>query len=75
MNDPKLNLLVLYSANIEKSHDFYQTLGLQFVKEKHGRGPEHYASQLSNLVLELYPGKEINKVRLGFSVDDIWTKF
>ena len=42
-----------------------------FTKEKHDKGPEHYASQNSGFVLELYPvpdGQTPDNVRLGFSV-------
>lgn len=71
VNKTELSYLVLYSPNIEKTRTFYESLGLQFVKEKHGLGAEHYACQLSNLVLELYPGKPDQPVRLGLKVQNL----
>ena len=70
----KLNLIVIRSTNIENSITFYQNLGLNFNKEHHGSGPEHYASELGNLVFEIYPiqSKVIDvTTRIGFNVDDI----
>ena len=68
----KLNLLVLRCKNIELTKAFYEKLGLKFVKEKHGKGVEHYATYVGEMVLELYPlkkGLEIEQSRLGFSVE------
>ncbi len=37
-------------------HDFYETLGLNFILEKHGDGPEHFSCKIGEgLMLELYP--------------------
>lgn len=77
MSSPELNLLVLRSADLEKSVGFYGLLGLVFIEEQHGEGPIHYSSQLGTTVLELYPlGKRspTKDVRLGLSLkslDDI----
>ncbi len=65
-----LNLLVLRCRDIEASKVFYETLGHEFVAERHGNGPRHYAAKLGGLVLELYPrrGNESpDDLRLGFS--------
>ena len=75
----QLNLIVLYSLDIEKLSSFYQSLlGIKFVKEKHGAGVEHYACQLNELVLEFYPSKkEADHIQIGFKVhnlDDIIRK-
>ena len=49
---------VLYSSNSDAVKKFYETLGLSFVQEQHGRGPVHYAAQLKhNAVLEIYPSE------------------
>ncbi|MBB1260170.1 VOC family protein [Streptomyces alkaliterrae] len=51
-----IDLLVLYTNNLDSAHAFYSDLGLAFAKEQHGTGPEHYAAQLQNgAILELYP--------------------
>ncbi|MDQ0229031.1 VOC family protein [Metabacillus malikii] len=69
-----LNLVVIRVSNLEKSVAFYQTLGLHFIKEKHGDGPEHYACELEQLVFEIYPSQKDSidhTLRLGFQVDNI----
>ncbi|MCM8540840.1 MAG: hypothetical protein NE328_11250 [Lentisphaeraceae bacterium] len=67
--DLSVNLLVLRCNDIEKCREFYQKLGFIFQKEKHGKGPEHYASDNFGFVLELYPAKQavIENTRIGFS--------
>lgn len=83
----QLNLLVLRYKNIEKSKNFYEKLGLKFIKEQHGKGAVHYATYVGEVILELYPlkdGFEIEQSRLGFTVaknflvnreDDIVSKY
>lgn len=69
-----LNLVVIRSGDLERSKSFYEAIGLQFSKERHGSGPEHLAAQLGNLVFEIYPrgiGRETVGVRLGFEVASI----
>ena len=52
----KLNLLVLRTPRLEEMLTFYSTLGVSFECERHGSGPQHYATTLADgLVLELYP--------------------
>jgi predicted enzyme related to lactoylglutathione lyase len=72
---PSLRLLVLRSRQIQTLKVFYESLGLKFSEEKHGRGPQHYAAILGTLVLELYPLQETNTgsdiPRLGFEVSDV----
>lgn len=64
---------MLYSNDLERCRAFYADLGLPFVLEQHGQGPEHYATELSGgLVAELYPATErrpASSNRLGFHVD------
>ncbi|WP_417389285.1 VOC family protein [Gimesia sp.] len=70
--DLKLNLLVLRCRDIEVSRLFYEQLGIEFQKEKHGSGPEHYAVVFDDTVFELYPLKEdepVDRSRLGFAVN------
>src|SRR5205807_2232323 len=50
-----LRLVVLKTPEIEKLRTFYECLGMTFSAERHGRGPLHYAGQLENVVLEVYP--------------------
>lgn len=69
-----LNLVVIYASDIEASRRFYTACGLAFVRERHGRGPVHYAAELpGGTVLELYPrrGGPPTRTRLGLAVADI----
>ncbi|MBL8677869.1 MAG: VOC family protein [Myxococcales bacterium] len=68
----KLSSLVLRCANIDASRDFYERLGLRFSREKHGEGPEHYATIDNAPLIELYPESPSNdRTRLGFDVADV----
>ncbi|MFJ8017002.1 glyoxalase/bleomycin resistance/dioxygenase family protein [Streptomyces sp. NPDC096339] len=76
MIDPKpvaVTLLVLYSPRLEECRRFYRDLGLDFIAERHGQGPEHYAAVLpGGMVFELYParqGRQTDILRLGLAVD------
>ncbi len=78
MAELALTLVVIRSADVEQAVLFYRTLGLSFVKERHGSGPEHYACEIGTTVFEIYPsGPELpapSAVRLGFrvpSLDDL----
>lgn len=70
-NKVELVYLVFYSPDIEETRAFYESLGLQFEREKHGKGAEHYVCQLSNLVVEIYPGKPNQPLRLGLKVQNL----
>ena len=67
-----LNLVVIRSADIERAVSFYSCLGLIFEKQRHGAGPQHYASERNGCVFEIYPlikpEASTSTVRLGFSV-------
>ena len=66
------SLIVIRTKKLEECVDFYSQLGLVFNKEKHGNGPVHYASEVENLVFEVYPCKEHEEesnVRLGFNFE------
>jgi lactoylglutathione lyase len=53
-----LGLLVLYTENTDAVLKFYEAIGLAFVEEKHGSGPTHYACELGDTVIEIYPGSQ-----------------
>jgi len=75
-----INLVVIYSADIDAAHRFYSALGLVLNREKHGTGPEHYAAEVGQTVFEIYPVSSPcppDAVRLGFrvvSVDETLSK-
>lgn len=52
---PRLNLVVIRSANLPQAVRFYEAIGLRFERESHGSGPVHYASVAEGRVFELYP--------------------
>ena len=75
MQTPRLNLVVLRVADIDRSAAFYRLLGLEFTKHAHGSGPPHYASDSGGLVFEPYPatpGQPASaSTRIGFAVAGI----
>ena len=76
---PVLNLVVIRSADIDRSAEFYALIGLGLEKHRHGNGPEHYAAAASmeDPLLEIYPLGDnqypTTSTRIGFSVDDVDT--
>ena len=72
VSPPHLNLLVLRSPDIERAVLFYQTMGLLFTRHSHGSGPEHYTSEASGMVFEIYPltpkSQPTTGTRIGFRV-------
>jgi predicted enzyme related to lactoylglutathione lyase len=79
MANPALSLLVLRTAQMDKSLAFYRSLGLGFVEEKHGSGPVHYSTQIGSIVMEIYPGeaapamnrKAAGATMIGLAVDSV----
>jgi predicted enzyme related to lactoylglutathione lyase len=75
-----LCLLVIRSVDLPRAKAFYEALGLRFLEEQHGNGPQHLACELGNAVFEIYPreptGPSTTSVRLGFrvaKVDEVLT--
>ena len=69
-----LNLVVVYTHDIEAAMRFYGCLGLKFQSEQHGTGPTHFAAMVGEAVLEIYPSRndgEHSAVRLGFHVPSV----
>jgi catechol 2,3-dioxygenase-like lactoylglutathione lyase family enzyme len=68
-----LGLIVLYTSRLDACRDFYGSLGLDLVRERHGTGPEHYAATLADgVVVELYPARPdrlTGYLRLGLTLD------
>jgi len=56
-----ITLIVLKTDDLERLRAFYELLGMEFVRERHEKGPEHYSTRLGHdVVLELYPGDVTN---------------
>lgn len=71
---PSLNLVVVYSLDMDAARDFYRLLGMSFVSEQHGSGPRHYAATMGDMVFELYPRRDeigATSLRLGFRVPSV----
>lgn len=70
-----VDALVLRSPQLEKSVDFYRTLGLPLAKEQHDEGPVHFTCDLNRVHFSLYPTREGEDVRddlvIGFEVEDL----
>ena len=76
MADVSLTLLVLKTHQVEQLRFFYQTLGIELAEEQHGKGPVHFAGQVGNVVIEVYPlpddGTPVDSsTRLGFAVESL----
>lgn len=61
--------LVIYVNDLEASRVFYESIGFDCIKEKHGSGPVHYSMAISGIVVELYPKgrRDISRIRLGIN--------
>lgn len=75
MTSAALTLVVIRANDIDKLATFYTTLGLQFTRHRHGKGPEHLSATLAQTVFEIYPAITPNETttstRLGFTVPEL----
>ncbi len=73
---PRLTLIVLKTHRLADLRHFYECLGLRFMEERHGSGPEHLSASAGEMLLELYPlpagtGEADSTTRLGFTVGNM----
>lgn len=69
-----LNLIVLRCRDLDSARRFYECLGMEFVRHRHGDGPEHVAAEGDTGVFEIYPATEqdgTDTTGLGFAVDEL----
>ena len=76
MADVSVTLLVLKTRQVEQLRLFYQTLGIGFAEEQHGKGPVHFADRAGDVLIEVYPlrddGSPVDSsTRLGFAVGNV----
>src|SRR5947209_298845 len=75
MADVSLKLLVLKTRQVDRLRDFYQALGVALTEERHGAGPPHFAGNVGDATLEVYPlpeGAAVDSTtRLGFAVENL----
>lgn len=57
------DVFVIFTPDVPKMKHFFERLGLEFVQEKHGDGPEHFACAYDDVVLEIYPSKKDERVK------------
>jgi len=71
----QINLVVIRAADMERSAQFYRLLGLDFTKHRHGKGPEHYASENGPVIFEIYPCQDETEtssgLRIGFQLASV----
>ena len=51
----EVGALVLYARDMQKTAEFYRTLGIPLEKEDHGEGPVHFATELGPVHYAIYP--------------------
>ncbi len=77
-NPPILKLVVLKTLEVDRLLTFYETLGIRFSEEQHGKGPLHYSATVGGIVFEIYPATDPDaaepSVRLGFEVPNLAAK-
>jgi len=74
VNKIALNLIVIRVEDLFKSKKFYETLGIEFDYEQHGKGEKHLSTMLEGMIFEIYPRKNnlnTSAVRLGFRVSSV----
>lgn len=75
MSSVMLNLVMIRSTDLERSKQFYSTIGLEFTQHRHGSGPEHLACERGSVVFEVYPRKDdsdsTSSTRIGFRVQSV----
>jgi len=50
-----MKVLVLKTHGVEETKAHFEAMGLSFVAERHGSGPDHWACEVDGRVLEIYP--------------------
>jgi lactoylglutathione lyase len=50
-----MKVMVLKTHLVEETKAHFEAMGLSFVAERHGSGPDHWACEVDGRVLEIYP--------------------
>ncbi len=74
-----VDALILYSASIQKTVEFYRSIGLLLEEEVHEEGPLHFACELGRTHIAVYEGKSGEALprgtgganQIGFQVDSL----
>ncbi len=59
-------ILVINTDEMEKTKAFFEAMGLTFVEEQHGKGPVHFAAEVDDNVLEIYPLNKYGEKKVYF---------
>ena len=57
---------ILRTVELEETVEFFQRMGLEFVKEQHDKGPEHFACERDGVLFEIYPTTLFQPEGFGF---------
>ena len=74
VNQITINLIVIRVKDLNRSKKFYETLGINFSYEQHGKGEKHLSAMLEGIVFEIYPSSnniDTSAIRLGFRVSSV----
>ena len=71
----EVGALVLYARDMEKTAEFYRTLGIPLGKEDHGEGPIHYATELGAVHYAIYPAQSPGSAPERHSAGDTFHGF
>jgi catechol 2,3-dioxygenase-like lactoylglutathione lyase family enzyme len=70
----ELGALVLYAPDMQKTAEFYRTLGIP-LEEDHGEGPLHYATESGSVHYAVYPARSPGSAPARHSPGDIFHGF
>ena len=79
----RIDAMILYANDLERTVHFYRELGLPLEEEDHGSGPLHYALDLGGAHIAVFAGKPgqapargaAGGAVLGFQVDSLEESF
>jgi lactoylglutathione lyase len=55
-----MSVFVVRTNEVARTVEFFEKLGLSFVREQHGNGPIHFACERNGIVFEIYPTEKKN---------------
>lgn len=64
-DDIRLDSLVIYASDIEKTREFYECIGFQFEERKNEHSLSYYFSQVQNFSLKIYPASSKQKAKVA----------
>jgi lactoylglutathione lyase len=71
----EVGALVLYAGDMQRTAEFYRTLGIPLEKEEHDEGPVHFAAELGSVHYAIYPARSTGPKHARYSVGDVFHGF